>query len=739
MAHLPGVAANAQAIAWGTGIIATLAGFAIGWLAGRSANVILGWSFRMFNNAFAMATGIYTSSVSMLMRISAFVLVAYAALLFVTYWGFQETPKGFVPNQDMGYAVINIQTPDATSAEVTRRVVDKTRDILNSTPGVKHSVSVAGQSFFLSAYSSFFGSMFLIFDDFGNRQSPDLYSEKIIGKLQQRFAKEVPEAIVSIFGPTPIRGVGRSGGFKIMLEDQGDTSLDELQRLSDEYVKRGMAKRWPLKEGIDKLSPDDLTAAEMQRTCPVDGALLGSKGDVQRSEPATAASKDASKPDPGKKDVGKTDKPVFFCSDDCKKKFAADPDKYKDNFHPAPPLLDRLINVFSAKMPQQFVAMDRKECMTMGVPLADANNTLQIYLGSLYVNDFNRFGRTWQVIVQADAKFRNSVSEVKALKVRNSTGKMVPLGSIARVEEQNGPLIITRYNMHTAAGINGVPAPNISSGQSIDLAKEIAKEVLPAKTMSYEFTDLAYLELIAGNSSLNIFGLASVMVFLVLAAQYESWSLPLAVILVVPMCLLSAVIGVWTMPAILQIIAGYLGKIPHGWGTSLSNTVGGTSSPSDINIFTQIGLVVLVGLASKNAILIVEFAKRLRSEGATAREATLTACRLRLRPIIMTSFAFILGVMPLLISTGAGAEMRRTLGTAVFSGMLGVTLFGIFLTPVFFRVIDWLGQTRLFHSRFATGLSAVSLAIVFPWMWSKLVLKKPSVTAEEADVVAGDI
>jgi multidrug efflux pump len=256
----------------------------------------------------------------------------------------------------------------------------------------------------------------------------------------------------------------------------------------------------------------------------------------------------------------------------------------------------------------------------------------------------------------------------------------VPLGSLAEVRDDTGPLVLTRYNMYPAAGINGTSAPGVSSGDTIDMLQRLAERELP-QAMKHEWTDMSYLELQAGNTAMIIFGFAVIMVFLVLAAQYESWSLPLAVILVVPMCVLSAITGV--------NIAGM-----------------------DINIFTQIGFVVLVGLASKNAILIVEFAKQQRHEGKSRTEATLEACKLRLRPIIMTSLAFILGVLPLIISTGAGAEMRRTLGTAVFSGMLGVTLFGIVLTPVFFFTIDWLGDTRLFHSRLVHRLGNIALDVV---------------------------
>jgi multidrug efflux pump len=289
---------------------------------------------------------------------------------------------------------------------------------------------------------------------------------------------------------------------------------------------------------------------------------------------------------------------------------------------------------------------------------------LRIYLGSLYVNDFNKFGRTWQVNVQADARFRDNIDAVRRLKVRNARGAMVPVGTLADIKEVNGPLLQTRYNMYPAAPLNGNAAIGVSSGQAIATVQELARDVLPS-SMTFEWTELAYLEIQAGNTAIIVFGCAVVMVFLVLAAQYESWSLPLAVILVVPMCLLSAVTGVIV-------------------------------SFQDINIFTQIGFVVLVGLASKNAILIVEFAKALREAGETRRHAALEACRLRLRPIVMTSLAFILGVVPLILSNGAGAEMRRTLGVTVFSGMLGVTAFGVFLTPVFFCVVDWLGASRVF-------------------------------------------
>jgi multidrug efflux pump len=325
------------------------------------------------------------------------------------------------------------------------------------------------------------------------------------------------------------------------------------------------------------------------------------------------------------------------------------------------PGLTGMFTVFRANSPQLFVDVNREQCFKLGVQLNDVFNTLQIYLGSLYVNDFNKFGRTWQVNVQADARFRSRIEDVKRLKVRNNQGGMVPLGTVCTVRLKNGPLLVGRYNMYPAAAVLGSAAAGYSSGQAVQILEDLVKKELPRQTMAIEWTEITFIQITSGNTATILFVLAVVLVFLVLAAQYESWTLPLAVILVVPMCILGSLVGV-------------------------------ELSKSDVNIFTQIGFVVLVGLASKNAILIVEFARARRRAGSTAVDATLEACRLRLRPILMTSFAFILGVVPLMLARGAGAEMRQVLGTAVFSGMLGVTIFGIFLTPVFFYVIDRLGS-----------------------------------------------
>ncbi len=326
------------------------------------------------------------------------------------------------------------------------------------------------------------------------------------------------------------------------------------------------------------------------------------------------------------------------------------------------PELAGLFSSFQINVPQLYADLDREKAEQLGVSVTDVFDTLQIYLGSLYVNDFNAFGRTYSVRVQADAKFRAHAEDIGALKVRSQSGEMIPLATLLKVEATTGPERTTRYNGFLAADINGGPAPGFSSGQAQDAIERIADETLPPG-IGFEWTDLTYQQILAGNSGVIVFPLALLLVYLVLAAQYESLTLPLAIILIVPMGLLAALTGVWL--------------------------TGG-----DNNIFTQIGLIVLVGLSAKNAILIVEFARELEFEGRSPVKAAIEASRLRLRPILMTSAAFIMGVVPLVVSTGAGAEMRAAMGIAVFSGMIGVTLFGIFMTPVFYVLVRRLTGDR---------------------------------------------
>ncbi len=317
---------------------------------------------------------------------------------------------------------------------------------------------------------------------------------------------------------------------------------------------------------------------------------------------------------------------------------------------------------YQVNVPQLSADVDRVKTKRQHVALADVFDTLQVYLGSQYVNDFNRFGRTYRVVVQADGPFRSHADDIARLKTRNDRGEMIPLAALLNVRETFGPDRTLRYNAYPSADINGQAAPGYSSGQAIAAVEKIAAETLP-NGMGIEWTELTYQQILAGNTTLFVFPLCVLLAFLVLAAQWESWSLPFVVILIVPMSLLSAIAGVWL-------------------------------KGEDNNIFTQIGLIVLVGLACNNAILIVEFAKEKQAEGLDRIAAVKEACRLRLRPILMTSFAFIMGVIPLVTSAGAGAEMRRAMGIAVFSGMLGVTFFGLLLTPVFYVVIRSLVERR---------------------------------------------
>ncbi len=584
-----------DAVAFAPGLVA---GLVVGLVIIHPVNAVLGWLFRGFNRLFDRMTGVYGRVVGGVLRISTIVLILYGGLLGLTYWEFMRTPTGFVPQQDKGYLLMNVQLPDSASTERTQRVMARIETLARETPGVAHTVGVSGQSLLLNANAPNLGSLYVMLDEFSKRsippaehffrwlQNPELEarlratfglkkvplldSDSIAAELQARCQREVRAAIVTIFGAPPIDGLGTTGGFKLIIEDRGNLGLGTLQRISDQIVARG----------------------------------------------------------------NKT------------------------------PGLQGLFNSSRANTPWLYLTIDRTKCMALGVPVSELFNTLQVYLGSYYVNNFNEFGRTWQVNIQADQSFRGDAQDIRQLQVRNNKGQMIRLATLLDISNTSGPVSVMRYNMYAATAITGNPAPGTSSGQAIALMQEIADEELEAsRSMASDWTELAYMQLQAGNTATGVFALAVVFVFLVLAAQYESWKLPLAVILVVPMCLLCSLVGV--------------------------NLAG-----MDVSLFTQIGFVVLVGLASKNAILIVEFAKQAQESGVPRREATLEACRLRLRPILMTSFAFIFGVLPLVIAEGAGAEMRRSLGTAVFSGMLGVTLFGIFLTPVFYYVIQWFGSGK---------------------------------------------
>jgi multidrug efflux pump len=539
---------------------------------GRGLDFALGWFFGLFNRAFAWGTGGYARAVGWLLRLSPIVLAVYAGLLVATYLVFQKAPTGFVPDQDQGRIIVNIQLPDSASLERTTAVIAQVEAIAHEVPGVKHSLSAAGMSLILSANSSNFGSVFLILDPFEDRTDPGRTADAIMAKLRKEFAARVRGADIKVFGAPPVPGLSVASGFKVMVEDRGGLGLAALQKQTDAVV----------------------------------GELRGN--------PAT---------------VG-------------------------------------VLTQFRSNTPQLYLDLDRTKAQALGVQIDDVNATMEVYLGSLYTNSFNEFGRHWQVTIQAEGEFRRRVQNVGLLQVRNRWGDMVPLSTLVTLREVNGPVSVLRYNLYTAAAVNGSVPEQVSSGEAIAAVNRAAAETLP-RSMTIEWTELMFLQLRAGNTAIYVFALAVVFVFLALAALYESWALPLAVILVVPLCLLCSIGGV---------------LIAH----------------KSVDVFVQIGLVVLVGLACKNAILIVEFAEVLHREGKPRREAAVEASRLRIRPILMTSVAFILGVAPLALATGAGAEMRTSLGIAVFSGMLGVTLFGVFLTPVFFDLIQRGVDAELFST-----------------------------------------
>jgi multidrug efflux pump subunit AcrB len=324
------------------------------------------------------------------------------------------------------------------------------------------------------------------------------------------------------------------------------------------------------------------------------------------------------------------------------------------------PGLAQVFTVFENSTPQLYLDIDRTKAQLLGISVPDVFAALQVYIGSAYVNDFNLFGKTFRVTAQADAPYRNDAKDLLKIRVRNSSGETVPLGSFTTIRNIAGPYRVPRYNLYPAAELDGMPAAGYSQGQAIAAMQKLAAETLP-DGFGYEWTTLAFQQVRAGNTALFAFGLAVVFVFLVLAAQFESLTLPLAVILIVPMCLVASITGV--------IMLG-----------------------QDNNILTQVGFIVLIGLAAKNAILIVEFAHQLEGQGRDRRTAAVEAARLRLRPILMTSLAFIFGVMPLVWAIGAGAELRQTLGTAVFAGMIGVTAFGLLFTPIFYVVCRWIAE-----------------------------------------------
>ena len=524
-------------------------------LLSRGIDAFFGW----FNRSFDRMAVAYGKVVALITRRVAVMLLLYVALIAATGFLFTRVPAGFIPQQDQGYVIVAIQTPEGTSLADTDVVIKRAEQLILETPGVAHTATFAGFSGATRTIATNAGAIFATMVPFGER--PDgLNAGTLIQQLQMKMFS-IPEALIFVVPPPPVQGLGTSGGFTMRVQDRAGRGPAELE-----------ATTWDVAFAANRV-----------------------------------------------------------------------------------PGLVQVFTPFSAQSPQVYLDIDRVRAQMLDVPITSVFRTLEVYLGSAYVNDFNLFGRTFRVTAQADGPFRLDPEDIANLQTRNMNGDMVPIGSFVDFRYVTGPNRVLRYNLFPASELQGNTLPGFSSGQAIAAMEAVAEERLP-EGYAIEWTDLSYQEKNTGNSALYIFPLCVFFVFLVLAAQYESWSLPFAILLIVPMCLLSAVGGI--------MMRGM-----------------------DNNILAQIGYVVLVGLASKNAILIVEFARQLEAEGKDRFDAVIEACRLRLRPILMTSFAFILGVVPLMIASGAGAEMRQAIGTAVFFGMLGVTFFGLLFTPVFYVVI----------------------------------------------------
>ncbi len=640
----------------------------------RLMRFVLGWPFAAFNWAFDLVGRGYTFSVGKLIRVPIVVLALYAALVGLGYQGYTTLPTGFIPPQDKGYLIASVQLPDAASAERTREVMDTVAKL-----SLECTVDVAA------------------------KEGEEGAVEKEI-KGVKRWVRPVK----------PVAHVNAVAGNSFVLSAYG-SNFGSMFIILHPFAERTDPAQYS--EAVAQVLRAKIGAGVPEAQVNIFGA------------PAV----------PG---LGRAGGIKFMVQDRGEvgpRNLQAQTENLIEKGNKQPSLVG-LFTVYKTSSPQLSVVIDEAKCSQEGVEPLDVYATMQATLGQRYVNDFNRFGRTWQVNVQSEQFYRKDPEDVKFLKVRSKSGTLVPLNTLAEVKPISAPLVITRYNMYPAASINASVAPGASSGEATAVMEQLAKSELPTN-MGYEWTELTFIEQRSRDTGMAVFGLAIVVVFLVLAALYESWTLPLAVILVVPTCVACSLAGVWvtnwdTVTAADFAIGSWNPLIALGlmepdtvYGMNVITTLG--LGKQDVNLFTQVGFVVLIGLACKNAILIVEYAKLLRDAGADRRTAILDACRLRLRPILMTSFAFILGVVPLAIARGAGAEMRQALGIAVFSGMLGVTVFGVLLTPVFYVVVDRLAEGRIFQSQylqsFGTGFGNVARLRLprrlLGWVWSKTTVR----------------
>ena len=522
--------------------------------------------YNWFNKVFGRGTETYVSFSGILIRKTArsliFILILVGAIVVLG----KKIPAGFIPEEDQGYLLAQVNLPDASSLERTDLVMKKAEAIIKATEGVEGYNTVTGFSLVTGSYSSNMGFFFIQLKEWGHRKTPQTHANGIVAALNKSFAQQIPEAAVVAFGPPAIPGLGTGAGFTMQLQDRSGGTPEFLAAQAAKFVEAARKR----------------------------------------------------------------------------------------------PEIGRVSTLYRASVPQIYADIDRSKVLKVGATIGDVNTTLGALLGSSYINDFNRFGRVYKVYVQAEPEYRKDPKQLGLFFVRSAKGEMIPLDTLTTTRPTSGPEFTNRFNLYRAAEIGGVPAPGYSSAQALDALEETAKEVLPPE-MGYEWADMSYQEKKAPGVAV-VFALAILLVFLILAAQYESWALPFSVLLGTPFAVFGAYFGLWLARQF---------------------------SPSYVNnVFAQIALIMLIGLAAKNAILIVEFAKMQMGTGMGLVEAALSSAKLRFRPILMTAFAFILGVVPLLTASGAGAEARKVIGMAVFAGMLIATILGVCLIPVLFVVVE---------------------------------------------------
>jgi HAE1 family hydrophobic/amphiphilic exporter-1 len=522
--------------------------------------------YRGFNRAYGSMENAYIGLVSRMVQRPGLTLLVFALIIAVSGWQFARHPTGFLPQEDQGYAIVIVKLPDGASQPRVMAAVKQLNAKIKATRGIAAWVTFGGYSALDGANVSNFSTTFIVYDDWSTRGAA-LSQDNILASLRREVAS-IEDAVIFVMVPPPIRGLGQSGGFQMMVEDRESRGLSLVEKSVQEIV-----------------------------------SAAGSQSGLRN-----------------------------------------------------------LNTTFSAGSPQLYLDIDRTKAQSLQVPLADVFQTLQAYLGSTFVNLFNKFNQVFQVYVQADAPYRLHPDDLANLYVRNTIGQMVPLSSIMQTKHTLGSELVTRYNLYPAAPIIGIAAPGFSSGQALNLMEQVATNTLP-DGLSYDWTATAYQEKRVGPQAYFIYALSILLVFMVLSALYESWTSPAAVILVVPLALVGVLLALMT----------------RGLETDL---------------YTQVGLVLMIALASKNAILIVEYARDLHAQGMSISEAAVEATRRRFRPIIMTSFAFILGVSPLLYASGAGAASQRDIGTVVFGGMLSSTLLAIPFVPVFFVIMERLSERR---------------------------------------------